>query len=70
MNFGMNPFQHCSNPSTLSRSSKFRFGKTKTDFLDHVQSGETNDKTQKLSQTLDRRRFNAAVVAVQINFEQ
>jgi len=70
MNFGMNPFQHCSNPSTLSRSSKFRFGKTKIDFLDHVQSGETNDKTQKPLQTLDRRRFDAAVVAVQINFEQ
>jgi len=51
MNFGMNPFQHCSNPST-SRSSKFRFGKTKIDFLDHVQSGETNDKTQKHAKTL------------------
>jgi hypothetical protein len=70
MDFGMNPFQHRSSPSTLSRSSKFRFSRTKIGFLEHVQSGETNDKTRKPSEKLDRRRLDAAVAAVQISVEQ
>jgi hypothetical protein len=49
---------------------KISIFKNKIGFLEHVQSGETNDKTRKPSEKLDRRRLDAAVAAVQISVEQ
>jgi len=36
--------------------------RTKIGFLDLIQSGETNDKTRKPSDELDKKRFDAAVI--------
>jgi len=47
MNFGMNPFQHCSNPSTLSRSAAQNFDSEKQKLISSIMSNLVKPTTKR-----------------------